>query len=91
MHTSTLRSTRKFGRGRNLHLHVTVDASVSPGLSAHMGNPGIYLSMVLLIVRSSVVTCVLEGREAQDSDSEDDERRHHDAKGSGDFVTHVEG
>jgi hypothetical protein len=73
-----------------LHLHITVNASVSPSLSAHTGDPGIHLSMVLLIVRSSVVTCVLEGREAQDSDSEDDERRHYDAKGSGDFVTHTE-
>lgn len=87
-HTSTLRSTRKLRR-RSLHLHITVNASVSPSLPAHTGDPGIHLSMVLLIVRSSVVTCVLEGREAQNSDSEDDERRHYDAKGSGDFVTHV--
>lgn len=85
---STIRTTRKLRR--DLHLHITVNASVSPSLSAHTGDPGIYLSMVLLIVRSSVVTRVLDSREAPKSYSEDNENCHDDTKGRGHFITHVE-
>lgn len=87
-HTSILRTTRKLRR--NLHLHITVNASVSPSFSAHTGNPGIHLGMVLLIVRSSVVTCLLEGRETHESKSEDDEDCHDHAERDSNFVTHLE-
>ncbi len=76
--------------GEELASHVTVDASVFSRSFAHMGNPGIYLSMVLLFVRSSVVTCVLEAEKPRTAIA----RMMNAAsrrKGSGDFVTHVEG
>ena len=85
---SAIRTTRKFMR--DLHLHITVNASVSPSLSAHTGDPGIYLSVVLLIVRGSVVTCVLDSREAPESYSEDNENCHDNTKGGRHFIAHVE-
>lgn len=88
-HTSNFGQTRKLRR--SLHLHIAINASVPPSLSAHASDPGIYMSMMLLIVQSSVVTRMLESREAKYSKSEDEEDCHDHAKGSGDFIDHVKG